>query len=154
VYIFGAGHVSQALAAVARIAGFRIFVLDDRGEFANRERFPDCYEVFVMDPITEIFQSRTFSREDMIVIVTRGHLQDQVVLETALKTRAGYIGMIGSKRKREMLYQTLRENGVHEEQIARVHSPIGLNIGAETPEEIAVSITAELIQQRAALRAG
>ncbi len=152
VIIFGAGHVSRALASVAKIAGFHTVVLDDRSEFANRQRFPDCDEVLVMDPITRIFQQQPFVREDMIVIVTRGHLQDQTVLETALKTKAGYIGMIGSKRKRELLYRGLREKGVAEEQLLRVHSPIGINIGAETPEEIAVSITAELIQQKVLLQ--
>lgn len=153
VIVFGAGHVSRSLAAIAGIAGFNVTVIDDRADFANRERFPDSDQVLVVDPITAFFDQQKVTRSDMIVIVTRGHLQDQEVLEGALGTGAGYIGMIGSRRKRELIYRSLREKGVGEDQIARISSPIGLAIGAETPEEIAVSITAELIQKRAALRA-
>ncbi|HMN60189.1 MAG TPA: XdhC family protein [Anaerolinea sp.] len=148
VIVFGAGHVSRSLAAISHIAGFNVTVIDDRIDFANRERFPDSDQVLVVDPITAYFDQQKVTRSDMIVIVTRGHLQDQEVLD------AGYIGMIGSRRKRELIYRSMREKGVGEDQISRISSPIGLAIGAETPEEIAVSITAELIQKRAAMRAG
>jgi len=154
VLVFGAGHVSRSLAAVAHITGFSVSVIDDRADFANRERFPDSDEVLVVDPIAAYFEQHAVTNSDMIVIVTRGHLADQEVLERALQTNAGYIGMIGSRRKRELIYRSLREKGFGEDQIARISSPIGLSIGAETPEEIAVSITAELIQKRAVMRAG
>jgi xanthine dehydrogenase accessory factor len=152
VYIFGAGHVSRAIARISTLVDFHTIVLDDRQEFANRVRFPDAAEIRVDTPLTYLFDVRDFTPADFFVIVTRGHLQDQSVLEKALQTDAGYIGMIGSKRKCRLIFDSLREKGYSEEQILRVHAPIGLNINAETPEEIAVSIVAELIQQRFILR--
>jgi xanthine dehydrogenase accessory factor len=149
VYIFGAGHVGQSVALFAKPVGFRVVVVDDRDEFANPDRFPQADEILVLPSITDVFQNRTFKASDYIVIVTRGHLQDYQVLEQALQTHAGYIGMIGSRRKNQLIFQTLREKGFPEEKIQRVHAPIGLAIGAETPEEIGISILAELIQFRA-----
>ena len=149
VYIFGAGHVSQKLALLTSMVGFRTVVLDDRPEFANRQRFVNADEVIVLDNFTEAFKGLEVDQHSSLIIVTRGHLNDAVVLEQALKTPAGYIGMIGSKRKRSLVYQELVEHGVTEEALKKVHSPIGLPIGADSPEEIAVSITAELIQERA-----
>jgi xanthine dehydrogenase accessory factor len=154
VYIFGAGHVSQALVRMLTLVDFATVVIDDRAEFANRERFPQCGELLVLDPITQLFFRHSFIGEDMIVILTRGHLQDLEVLEPALATNAGYVGMIGSRRKREAIYAALRAKGIPDQRLARVHSPIGLDIRAETPEEIAVSITAELIRERARLQKG
>ncbi len=153
LYIFGAGHVSRPVAQIAQLVGFHTVVIDDRPEFANRERFPLADEILVASPITEVFDRREFGQTDCIVIVTRGHLQDQLVLEPALGTQAGYVGMIGSKRKCRMIFDNLKAKGWTDEQIGRVHAPIGLNIQAETPEEIAVSIVAELIQERAKLLA-
>lgn len=152
VFIFGAGHVSRAIARITATVEFRTVVLDDRPEFANRERFPDVAEIRVDQPVTMLFDLREFSPADFIVIVTRGHLQDQLVLEKALRTDAGYIGMIGSKRKCRLIFDSLLEKGYSEEQIQRVHAPIGININAETPEEIAVSIVGEIIHQRYVLR--
>jgi len=149
VIIFGAGHVSQMLAPLAAWVGFHTVVVDDRPEFANRERFASADEVIAADSYEQAFHDLAVGSDCYIVIVTRGHKDDLVVLQQALLTNAGYIGMIGSKRKRELIYQALRSAGVSAGELARVHSPIGLTIGAETPEEIAISILAELIQARA-----
>ena len=152
VYIFGAGHVSRAIARITTMVDFHTVVIDDRQEFSNRDRFPDAAEIRVDQPVNKLFDLRVFTPADFIVIVTRGHLQDQIVLEKALQTSAGYIGMIGSKRKCRLIFDNLLEKGYSKEQIQRVHAPIGLDIHAETPEEIAVSIVAELIQERFTLR--
>jgi xanthine dehydrogenase accessory factor len=149
VFIFGAGHVSQKLALLTGMVGFRTIVLDDRPEFANRQRFESADEIIVIDTFKEAFKGLEVDPDSSLIIVTRGHLNDAVVLEQALTTKAGYVGMIGSKRKREMVYQELLERGTTAESLKRVHSPIGLPIEADSPEEIAVSITAELIQERA-----
>jgi len=129
--------------------GFRVVVVDDRAEFANAERFPDAGNVRVIDDFNHVLKDFDIDADSYIIIVTREHLYDRVVLEQALKTDAGYIGMIASRRKRNAIYQALLASDVKEEELARVHSPIGLDIGGETPEEIAVSIVAELIQERA-----
>ena len=147
VYLFGAGHVSKETAALARRVGFQVVVLDDRSEFANSQRFPGC-TVKLLDSF-ERLPELAIDEKSYIVIVTRGHLYDRVVLEWALRTKAYYIGMIGSKSKREKVYAELEKAGFTQEQLSVVCSPIGLKIGAETPEEIAVSIVAELIQKRA-----
>ena len=152
VFIFGAGHVSRAIARITTMVDFHTIVIDDRQEFANRDRFPDAAEIRADQPVSKLFDVREFTPADSIVIVTRGHLQDQLVLEKSLQTNSGYIGMIGSKRKCRLIFDNLLEKGYSKEQIQRVHSPIGLDIHAETPEEIAVSIVAELIQQRFLLR--
>jgi xanthine dehydrogenase accessory factor len=149
VYIFGAGHVSQKLAVLTSSVEFRTVVLDDRSEFANRARFPQADQIVVLNSYDGVFDWLPVDPDSAIVIVTRGHLHDKMVLRRALRTPAGYIGMIGSKRKNLLLFQELKNEGVSEETLKRVHAPIGLPIEAETPEEIAVSITAELIQARA-----
>ncbi|HHW43613.1 MAG TPA: XdhC/CoxF family protein, partial [Desulfotomaculum sp.] len=154
VYLFGAGHVAQKVAWLASFVGFRTVVLDDREEFANRERFPRAEEIIVLDDFEHAMKDLPIGRDSYLVIVTRGHRYDLTVLAQALQTGAGYIGMIGSTGKREAIYRALREAGVTGEQLARVHSPIGLPIGAETPEEIAVSIVAELIKVRGELMNG
>ncbi|KUG29651.1 xanthine and co dehydrogenase maturation factor, xdhc/coxf family [hydrocarbon metagenome] len=148
LFLVGAGHVSRATALAAELAGFSVTVLDDRPEFASRERFPTAFEVAVAD-LTNCFAGRTITTRDMVVIVTRGHLHDAVVLAQTLGTKAGYVGMIGSRRKRDAIYDRLRAAGTADEELARVHCPVGLPIGAETPEEIAISIVAELIAMRA-----
>lgn len=147
LYIFGAGHVAREVAAVAERVGFMTVVLDDRKEFANRERFPNS-QIIVLDSFEEL-PVLSVDENSYLVIVTRGHLNDGRMLEYALNTQAGYIGMIGSRTKRDTLYKNLMDKGYTKEALVAVHSPIGLMIGAETPAEIAVSIVAELIQERA-----
>ena len=147
VYLFGAGHVSQQIAKLTDMVGFVTVVIDDRPVFANKERFPQA-EIVVVDNF-DCVPELAVSKDSYLVIVTRGHLHDRTVLEQALQTDAGYIGMIGSKKKRDHLFKALQENGVSSENLRRVHSPIGIDIYAETPEEIAVSILAELIKARA-----
>lgn len=149
VFIFGAGHISQQLAVLTRLVGFRTVVLDDRTEFANRERFASADEVVVLPSFKDAMAGLSIDENSYIVLVTRGHAHDKTLLGEALTTRAGYIGMIGSRRKRDAVYQDLEKEGFPAEAFERVHSPIGLSIAAETPEEIAVSITAELIAVRA-----
>lgn len=151
-YIFGAGHVSQALAQLTHLTGFYTIVLDDRVDYANFVRFPLADEILTPTPIEAAFSDLSMDENDYIVIVTRGHLQDKVVLDAALKTQAVYIGMIGSKRKCSLIFENLKEAGWGEDALARVNAPIGITISAETPEEIAVSIVAEMIQVRANVR--
>lgn len=145
-FLFGAGHVARATAAMAAVVGFRVSVADDREEYANRKRFREASEIRVLERFDDAFSGLSVNRDDFIVILTRGHLHDKTVLAQALKTDAGYIGMIGSQRKRDAIYRALFKEGFSKRDIDRVHSPIGLSIGAETPEEIAVSIVAEMIQ--------
>ena len=149
VYIFGAGHVSRSLAEFTRAVGFWTVVVDDRPEFANRQRFPYADQIIVPENFSAGLGEFEIDEDSYLVIVTRGHLHDQTVLAQALKTTAGYIGMIGSRRKCELIFQDLLKNGFTPADIQRVYAPIGLPIEAETPEEIGVSITAELIKVRA-----
>ncbi len=148
-FLFGAGHVSQQLARLTRMVGFRTVVLDDRAEFASRERFPDADDIRVLPRFEDAFSGLPVDTGSFIVILTRGHSHDRTVLSGALRTPAAYIGMIGSHRKRDTIYQALREEGFTEDDLKRVHCPVGLDIGAETPEEIAVSIAGEMIKFRA-----
>ena len=147
LYLFGAGHVSTFVASLASMVGFRVIVIDDRKEFANKERFKEADELIVL-PFSDVFEKINISSSSYIAIMTRGHIHDLNVLREALKRSGGYIGMIGSKRKKEKIYQALMEEGVSDERLKQVHSPIGMDIDAETPEEIAVSIVAELIRVR------
>ncbi|TKB06790.1 XdhC family aldehyde oxidoreductase maturation factor [Desulforhopalus sp. IMCC35007] len=152
MYIFGAGHVARPTVAIATIVGFQAVVLDDRSEFANSLSFPQAKQIFTLPGFDDPFSGLTIDENSYIVIVTRGHTHDQSVLAEALKTSAAYIGMIGSLRKIRSCFESLKGQGVDEKDLARVHAPIGLNIGSETPEEIGCSIVAELIQVRAQLR--
>ena len=149
VYILGGGHVSLPLARLITTLDFKLVVCDDREEFANAERFPEADEVWVRD-FRSVLDEVDLGPDAYVVIVTRGHIFDKDVLAQALKQNPAYVGMIGSRRKRDMIYQALLQEGYSQEKINQVHSPIGLSIGAETPEEIAVSVAAELIQVRAA----
>ncbi|SHO43192.1 XdhC family aldehyde oxidoreductase maturation factor [Desulfopila aestuarii] len=151
VYLAGAGHVGLATATCAAFAGFDVVVMDDRAEFANRSRFPKAHDIRLLSSFNNCLP-KELGAEDYVVILTRGHLHDRNVLAQALNTDAGYIGMIGSRRKREAIYRSLRDEGVSEAELQRVHSPIGLDIGADTPEEIGISIVAQLIQTRAGTR--
>jgi xanthine dehydrogenase accessory factor len=145
--IFGAGHISLFLAKMGKMVGFRVVVIDDRPEFANRERFPEADEVIARDfPLA--FQQLAANRTSYIVIVTRGHLQDETVLEWAVRTDAAYIGMIGSRKKNQTVFSHLQAKGIPEKKLKEVHAPIGLNINAKTPEEIALSIIAEIIKAK------
>jgi xanthine dehydrogenase accessory factor len=146
LYIFGGGHVSMALANAASTAGFAIGVIDDRESFANRERFPMAQEIFTS--FEESFEKIKPNPSTYLVIVTRGHKDDMHVLRWAVGTSPRYIGMIGSKRKVLSVYRALEKEGVPLEKFAGVHAPVGLDIGALTPEEIAISIAAELIAVR------
>jgi len=148
VFVLGCGHISTCLAPLAKTVGFKVVVADDRHDFANRERFPDADEV-VVDAFEGLLEKVGIDENSYLVIVTRGHLYDRIVLEQALQTPARYIGMIGSQRKIRMVYDNLVEKGISKDLLRRVNAPIGLDIGAETPEEIAVSIIAEMIQVRA-----
>ncbi|MCU0914577.1 MAG: XdhC family protein [Planctomycetes bacterium] len=147
VILFGAGHVSGHIACLARSVHFRIVVCDDRAEYANRQRFPDAEEIVVED-FGRVFNRLRIDGHSYLVIVTRGHQCDQVVLEQAVRTEARYIGMIGSRRKTAILLQKLREKGIPPERLDRVYSPIGVSIGAVTAEEIALSIVCELVKVR------
>ncbi len=149
--IFGAGHVSRSLAEFTKVVGFRTVIIDDRPEYASRERFPGAEEIIVLENFEDLLNKVKVDGESYAVIVTRGHLNDQSVLEQLLRSRAAYIGMIGSRRKCELIFRDLRQKGYSEEDIKRVHAPIGLAIQAETPEEIGVSIAAEMIRERAAV---
>jgi xanthine dehydrogenase accessory factor len=149
VYLFGAGHVSLQVARLAKIVDFHTVVLDDRHEFANRERFAGADDIQVLSSFEEACGDLDIDADSCLVILTRGHLHDKTVLRQALGTQAGYIGMIGSRRKRDLIYTALRAEGFSAGDLNKVHCPIGLAIGAQTPEEIAVSIVAELIRFRA-----
>ena len=148
VYLFGAGHVSLQTAILAKRVGFEVVVLDDRMEFANTSRFSDADDVRVPASFEIAFEGLEIHADSYLVILTRGHLHDKTVLQQALKTPAGYIGMIGSRKKRDAVYQALENDGFTAKDFQKVHCPIGLSIGAQTPEEIAVSIVAELIHAR------
>ncbi len=148
-YVFGAGHCGEKLVPVLSTIGFFTAVVDDRGDFANRERFPMADRIVVPESFDGVVDTLPIDEDSYIVIATRGHAHDRNVLEQALRTRAGYVGMMGSKKKVAEIFQALREEGFSPDDIARVHAPIGLVIGAETPEEIAISIAAELVQVRA-----
>jgi xanthine dehydrogenase accessory factor len=148
LFVFGAGHVSMQIVPLAVRVGFQVVVIDDREDFANPSRFPEATEVRCI-PIEGVMERLAVDSASFVVIVTRGHMGDKTVLAQTLRTGAGYIGMIGSRKKRDLIYQALLAEGFAQQDLDRVHSPIGIEIGAETPEEIAVSIVAELIQVRA-----
>src|SRR6266851_1273679 len=145
-YIFGGGRISLALAQSASSAGFGIVVIDDRKQFANKDRFPMAQELFTS--YEEAFARIQPNASSYLVIVTRGHRDDMRVLAWAARTAARYVGMIGSKRKVLSVYQALEKEGYTPEEFARVYAPMGLEIGALSPEEIAISITAELVAVR------
>lgn len=147
LYIFGAGHVALELYKAACNAGFEVIVTDDRDVYANNERFPAARQV-IADDFDHALATLSPSESSYIVIATRGHRDDMRVLRWAVQTPARYIGMIGSKRKAITVYRELVREGLAPELFDRVHSPVGLDIGAITPEEIAVSIMAELIGAR------
>jgi xanthine dehydrogenase accessory factor len=147
LYIYGAGHISQSISKIAKMVGFYVIVLDDRRDFANNEIFPEADEIIV-DDFDFVSQHLPVDTGPYAVIVTRGHKHDAIVLEEVLKVPQRYIGMIGSKRKVHIIYEALKAKGVDEKLLAAVHAPIGIDINAETPEEIALSIVSELVKIR------
>jgi xanthine dehydrogenase accessory factor len=146
-FIFGAGHISKSLSKVAALAGFATTIIDNRDTFANRERFPEADEVFA-EEYEDVFAKLPINETSYIIIVTRGHRDDMRVLRWAVGTEARYVAMIGSKRKVINVVKELESEGVPRERMERVHAPMGLEIGAISPEEIAVSVTAEMIAVR------
>ncbi|MDP8982383.1 MAG: XdhC/CoxI family protein [Acidobacteriota bacterium] len=146
-YIFGAGHISKSLSKVASLAGFATVIVDNREAFANRERFPDADEVFA-EEYEEVFPKLNVRDTSYLIIVTRGHRDDMRVLQWAITTNARYIAMIGSKRKVIGVIKELEKEGFPRAAFERVFAPMGFEIGAITPEEIAVSVVAEMIAVR------
>ena len=148
VYLFGAGHVGRALAPVLHYIGFEVTVYDNRAELANAEHFPTAHEIIVGD-FRRIFDKVSLTADDYAVVMTPGHQADYEILEQVLRTPATYIGCIGSRKKVALTRERLAAAGFSQQDIDRVHAPIGLPILAETPEEIAISVAAEMIRHRA-----
>jgi xanthine dehydrogenase accessory factor len=144
LFLAGAGHVALATARLAHFLGIEVIVIDDRPEFASRYRFPEAHEVRVIASYAQCLAG--LHPGDYVVIVTRSHSCDKDVLAHSLATAAGYIGMLGSRRKRDAIYAALRREGFSERDLSRVHCPIGLPIGGESPAEIALGIMAEIQQ--------
>ncbi len=147
LYLFGAGHVALNVSKTASNAGFQVIVVDDRSSYASTERFPDAHEVHALD-FDEATKKLEPNESSYIVIVTRGHRDDMRILRWAVQTRARYVGMIGSVRKVIEIFKALQAEGLPAHLFDKVFAPIGLDIGAVTPEEIGVAITAELIAIR------
>ena len=145
--MFGAGHVGRAVATLAKGCGFRVTMVDERPECTGRDALP-CADAIICCPVAEAFGQLRLDNECYLVIATPGHLHDFAAVRGALATNAGFIGLLGSRRKRETLLSTLAHEGFTQEQRERVITPVGLEIGAETPEEIAVSIVGQLIRER------
>lgn len=149
LYVFGAGHISKSISKIANLAGFSTIIVDNREAFANRERFPEADEIFA-EEYEDVFPKLPIRDTSYLVIVTRGHRDDMRVMRWAVGTNAKYIAMIGSKRKVIGVVKELEKEGIPRESFERTFSPMGLDIGAITPEEIAVSIVAEMIAVRRA----
>jgi xanthine dehydrogenase accessory factor len=147
VIIFGAGHVGIEIAKVASGAGFHVIVTDDRADFANRDRVPWADEIIV-DHFGPVLDRLALDGDDYVLATTRGHNYDAEIIERAAASAARYVGMLGSRRKREVIFKALATGGIPEQALARVRVPIGEPIGADTPAEIAVSVVAELIRVR------
>jgi xanthine dehydrogenase accessory factor len=147
IVIVGAGHIAQPLSRIAKIMDFEVTVIDDRSNFANRSRFSEADRILV-DDIEKVVSELPIGTSTHIVLVTRGHQMDQAALLKVISSRAAYIGMIGSRRRVEAVFTYLRKQGVSDELIEKVYAPIGIDIGAETPDEIAVAIIAEIIKLR------
>ena len=145
--LFGAGHVAQPLARMAKAVGFRVEVADDRVKFANRGRFPEA-DLIVVDAFPSAATKMTLGRNSYAIIVTRGHKSDGEALAATLGKGLRFVGLLGSKPKVVHIFSALRDRGVGAEELAKVHAPLGLAIGAQTPEEIAVSILAEMVAVR------
>ena len=145
--IVGAGHIAVPLCALGAMLGFHVTVIDDRASFANRERFPDADEIIVK-PFTAAIDSLALDGHCYLVSVTRGHAFDEEVVRAALMQPCGFVGMVGSRRRVKATLERLGESGVPSDRLSDLHAPLGVAIGGETPEEIAVSIIAEIIRER------
>jgi len=143
-YLFGGGHIGLYLNQVLKMIGFSTIIIDDREEFSNKERFPDASETYAGN-YQEIMNKLDIKNPAYIIITTRGHSYDEEVLEWAVKQDVKYLGMIGSSRKVKTVYKNLREKGIEQEALNKVKAPMGLDIGAQTAEEIAVAIVAQII---------
>jgi xanthine dehydrogenase accessory factor len=146
-FIFGAGHISRSLSQVATLAGFATVVIDNREAFANRERFPEADEIRA-EEYEDVYQKLTINSSSYLVIVTRGHRDDMRVLRWAITTPARYVAMVGSRRKVYAILKEFEKEGITRESLDRIYAPMGLEIGAITPEEIAISVLAEMIAVR------
>jgi xanthine dehydrogenase accessory factor len=151
LYIFGAGHVAVQISKIAKMINFRVIIIDDRKDYVDPEKFSGIADEVIISGYAKAVQEIKIDEFTYIVIVTTEHKNDQEVLELVLKSPSKYIGMMGSPKKRDIIFSNLAVRGFSKELFSKVHSPIGIEIGAETPEEIAVSITAELIKE---MRAG
>jgi xanthine dehydrogenase accessory factor len=147
LFIAGAGHIAMPLARMGAMLGFRVVVLDDRPTFANEERFPEADEV-IAAPFAETLASYPLDGQTYVVLMTRGHAHDVECLAEVIDKPVAYLGMIGSRRRVKGVLDLTREKGHPDELLARVHAPIGLDIGAQTPEEIGLSVMAEVVKAR------
>ncbi|MBI2855416.1 MAG: XdhC family protein [Chloroflexi bacterium] len=147
VVIAGGGHIGKSLAPLVKMLGLRLYVVDDRPEFANKVRFPQADGVVVAE-YHEGLKQLDIRPNTAVIVATRGHREDDLALEAAARSPAGYVGLVGSRRKTILIYQELLKNGLPLERIQAIHAPIGLDIGAKTPEEIAVSIVSEIVAFR------
>jgi xanthine dehydrogenase accessory factor len=147
LFIAGAGHIAMPLARMGAMLGFRVVVLDDRPTFANEERFPEADEV-IAAPFAETLAGYPLDGQTYVVLMTRGHAHDLECLTEVIDKPVAYLGMIGSRRRVRGVLELVKENGHAEELLSRVHAPIGLDIGALTPEEIALSVIAEVVKAR------
>ncbi|MSR81544.1 MAG: XdhC/CoxI family protein [Candidatus Latescibacteria bacterium] len=147
LYIFGGGHVGGQVCRLAAQVGFRVVMVDDRPQFANARRHPEAAQ-WVVGDMGQVFAELPIDEQSYVIAATRGHQHDEVVIEKAIRTPARYIGMLGSERKKLLLWRRLEERGGARQRLDQIYAPVGLNIGADTPEEIAVSVVAELIRVR------
>ncbi len=145
LYLFGAGHISQGTAKAGKMLGFRVVVIDPRPEYNNSDRFPNA-DFLIVEEYNSAFSKLNVDEDSYVVIYTPGHVLDEQCLEFAVGTRARYVGMIGSRKKVKEVKERLLQKGISQQQLDRIHAPIGLEISAETPEEIAISILAEIIK--------
>jgi len=144
LFIFGGGHCGYPLARIAHQVGFQYTIIEDRTEYAKEDRFPDAKEIMIGN-VEQIAKNLDTSERDFMAIVTRNHEMDYQTLRQIIKKPARYIGLIGSKSKKSQIFKKLEKDGFTQQDISQIHAPIGLDIGAETPEEIAISILAEMI---------
>jgi xanthine dehydrogenase accessory factor len=145
--VVGAGHIAVPLAALAKLLEFNVTVVDDRVDFANHERFPDA-DTILLGPYRETVRSLSVDEDTYAVLVTRGHVHDQACLEELLQSQVAYIGMIGSKRRIRTVLDHLHDQGIGDDKLTRVRAPVGLDLGSQTPAEIALSIMAEIVKVR------
>lgn len=145
--LIGGGHVSKAIAPIAKSVGFRIFVFDDREQFANPERFPEA-DITLVGDYRDGFDKLPVNTNSFVVVASRGHQFDDAAVSGALKTPASYVGLLGSKRKTILIFEELLRNGFDADQLRRINAPIGLDIGGRTPEEIALSVMSEIVAFR------